>query len=190
MLDLMSMLPLYYRKSKIMRAITDSISAEIERLRQYNESLNTEFCIDTADESIEKWERSHAITPIAADEIEKRRARVKAKMRDDDIMTETNFKNLLRAYVGEVEISVDSENGILYIELLDVWGIPQNNDDIIYTIEENKPAHLMYAIKYLFSTWQAAANKFDTFEAIQDETWLEAASHHEDMQGGAEILWL
>lgn len=181
MADMMKLIPTYYRKSKIMQTIVNVLEAEINAIGAAAQLLNMEFCIDTANETIGRWETGHGLQNTD-DDIYKRRARIKAKMRGTGTMTKKEFENLLKSYTGEVDITVDAKNSAMHIALLDIYGIPRNNDDILYAIEEFKPAHLAYVVQYSFNTWQAAANKFSTWESVKNMTFLELASYYEETQ--------
>lgn len=177
MSDLMKMLPNYYKSSAVMKCIITAIQNETERLREYTNQLNSDFCIDTATEdSIKLWEDSHAVIPKYT-ELDKRRKVVKARIRSTKTGTEKDVINLILSYTGEAEIKFDYENSIMRITITDTYGIPKNNEDIIKAIETYKPAHFDYTLTYRYITWAAAAAVYGDYDTAKELTWYDMASH-------------
>ena len=177
--NLMNRLPRYYHNSYVMQIILDSLANEFQRLNEYKESIEAEMNIDTATDKISLYEESYGLQQ-QNDSLYNRRARVKSRIRGTGNISETEFVNILLSYTGEADIDVDIKNSKITIKLTDVWGIPPNNNDIIHAIEEYKPAHFVYAIEYLFTTWQAVSIVFETFKSAENMTWLQLASIKEE----------
>lgn len=177
--NLMRRMPGYYHKAYVMNIILDALMAEFQRLNAYKEKMQTEMAIDTASDKIGIYENSYGL-PQMDDSLYNRRARVKGRMRGTGNISESEFINILLAYTGEADIEIDSRNSKIIVKLTDVWGIPPTNADIINTIEDYKPAHFIYKIEYLFTTWQAVSRIHETFKSAEAMTWLLLASIKED----------
>ncbi|TCO78013.1 putative phage tail protein [Marinisporobacter balticus] len=149
---LMKYLPSYYRKSKVMKNLTQSQEEELQELiKKIGEKIN-QFYIDTADHSLERWEKDLGISISNEKNLEFRRSVIKSKLRGIGTVTANLLENVAQSYEkGDIEVKEDNKYKKFIIRFIDTLGAPPNLEDLKNAIEEIKPAHLIvdYQFKYL-----------------------------------------
>lgn len=165
-----SNMPSYYRKSKVMQEIMQSIESEFALLKERMELTENQFFVVLADENISEHEKDAGLTPDTNADIDTRRGRVMSKLRGSGTVTKSMMKNVAASFVnGDIEIIEYPSEYCFAVKFTSRTGVPYNITDIQAMIEEIKPAHL--AVEYIFTyrLWQ------DVIETLQD--WEEARSY-------------
>ena len=165
-------LPSYYRKSKVMNQLMDSLESEYERLKQEVRLTENQFFVLLADKNISKHEADVGITPDPSADLETRRGRILSKLRGTGTVTKTMMKNVAASFVnGEIEIVEYASEYLFAVKFMSKQGIPYNLADIQKVIEDIKPAHL--AVEYIFTyrLWQDVLNTLSDWDETRSYTW-------------------
>lgn len=163
---LLSYMPIYYRKSKVIDNINNSNGIELENFNNKLESTLNQFFIDTADFTLERWEKDLGLDINNNLNIEYRRSRIKARLRGQGTVTIKLIENVAESFSnGEVAVTEDNPNYSFTIKFIGIKGIPPNMDDLQRAIEEIKPAHLAFKFEYTYLTW----DEFDNYNRTWDE---------------------
>lgn len=164
--NLLRHMPLYYRKSNVLRDIFNAISPELELFDKKIENTLFQFYISKADTALSRYENEYGIKVEELKKIEYRRNVIISKLRGLGTTTIEAIKNISRTYTnGEVDVIEDFENGHFTIFFKSILGIPPNIDDLYNSIHQIKPAHLSFGFKYSYLTW----NDFDEYNYTFDE---------------------
>ena len=167
-------MPSYYRKSKIVNELLDSIEAEFEALR--NEVLLTEnqFFVILSERNINNHEQDVGLTPDNTADINTRRGRVLSRLRGTGTVTKTMMKNVAASFVnGDIEIIEYPSEYCFAVKFTSRTGVPYNLSDIQNMIEKIKPAHL--AVEYIFTyrLWQDVIDSLQDWETVNTYTWAQ-----------------
>ena len=167
-------MPSYYRKSRIVNELLDSIEAEFEVLR--NEVLLTEnqFFVILSERNINNHEQDVGLTPDNTADINTRRGRVLSRLRGTGTVTKTMMKNVAASFVnGDIEIIEYPSEYTFAVKFTSRTGVPYNLEDIQKMIEEIKPAHL--AVEYIFTyrLWQYVIDSLKDGETVNTYTWAQ-----------------
>ncbi|WP_432406730.1 putative phage tail protein [Wukongibacter sp. M2B1] len=145
-------LPSYYKNSKVIADITDTQNEEIEKFIKSVKDTFNQFFIDTADSSLERWERELGIPVNNAKENEYRRSAIKSKLKGSGTVTVDLIKNVCKSYNDdEVDIIEDNSNMRFIVKFLTTKGKPTYIDDLKKVLEEIKPAHLQLDFEYIYN---------------------------------------
>ena len=131
--------------------ILNAISLSLENINQKLVEFYSNFYFDKLTlDGVIYFENELAITPIANQTIEDRRATIQAKW----LANNHNSIHLIQAVCDawkKGEIKADFKNGKIQIEFVGGYGIPENLDTLKANINEVKPAHLPFVLifKYL-----------------------------------------
>jgi uncharacterized protein YmfQ (DUF2313 family) len=147
-------MPKYYKTSKVIDNINNSNSIE---LTAFNDELNNilnQFFVDTADYTLERWEKELGIEVNNNYDINFRRSRIKSKLRGQGTVTVSLIKNISESFSnGEVDVIEDNANYNFTIKFISILGIPPNMDDLQKAVEDIKPAHLGFIFAYTYNTY-------------------------------------
>lgn len=165
-------LPSYYRKSKVMQELFDSIESEFQRLKDKVTLTENQFFVILSDENITLHEQDTGLTPDPSADIGTRRGRVLSKLRGTGTVTKTMMKNVAASFVnGDIEIIEYPSQYCFSVKFTSRTGVPYNIADIQAMIEEIKPAHL--AVEYIFTyrLWEEVLATQSTWETTNNYTW-------------------
>lgn len=153
-MELINLLPDYYRDNKTMEELQGILSADINRLSSnFNETIDQCF-INTATALLSRYEKIYGIQVDVTKSDEFRRERIRAKIRGVGTVTKKMIEATARAYSnGEVEVIEDPANYSFKIKFVGIKGIPANMADLTVTVEEIKPAHLTFEFEYTYNLW-------------------------------------
>lgn len=153
--NLMKYLPWYYKDSKVMKEIQDSISKEFGALTYFVKDLEKQFFIDTATWGLSIYEKELGLKTNMSLSYEERREIIKAKLRGRGTTTKAMIKNTAEAFSGgEVDVIEYPEEYYFVVKFIGVKGIPRNMQGFIDMLETIKPAHLAYSFKYTYTVWK------------------------------------
>jgi len=150
-MELMSLLPEYYRNNKTMKELQGILSTDINKLvSSFNETIDQCF-VNTATSLLSRYEKIYGIQVDVSKSNEFRRERIRAKIRGVGTVTKKMIEATARSYSnGEVEIVEDTANYKFIIKFVGTRGLPPNMADLTLTIEEIKPAHLAYEFEFIY----------------------------------------
>lgn len=165
-------MPAYYKKSRVMKEIINSIDNEIQRLQNTVAITENQFFVTLADRDIQKHEQDVGLISDAVADIETRRGRILSKLRGTGTVTKTMMKNVAASFVnGDIEITEYPSEYCFAVKFTSRTGVPYNISDIQKMIEEIKPAHL--AVEYIFTyrLWQDILESLNNWETVNSHTW-------------------
>lgn len=152
-MDLMEMLPNYYRGNVTMEKLQSILAEKIQALaKDINETIDQCF-VNTATALLSRYEKIYGLDVDISKSNEFRRERIRAKIRGVGTVTKEMLKAVARSYSnGEVEVIEDPANYKFIIKFIGTRGLPPNMADLTVTIEEIKPAHLAYEFEFIYRT--------------------------------------
>lgn len=139
------------KQCPFVQMIVNAISLFLENINQKLVEFYSNFYFDKLTmDGVIYFENELAITPMANQTIEDRRATIQAKW----LANNHNSIYLIQAVCDawkKGEIKADFKNGKIQIEFVGGYGIPENLDTLKANINEVKPAHLPFVLifKYL-----------------------------------------
>ena len=165
-------MPAYYKNSKIVKEIIDSIEAECLLLRKQTQLAENQFFVILSDSNIQNHEQDVGLTPDPSADIDTRRGRVLSRLRGTGTVTKTMMKNVAASFVnGDIEIIEYPSRYCFAVKFTSRTGIPYNIEDIKAMVEELKPAHL--AVEYIFTyrLWQDVLDTLSNWTTVKSYTW-------------------
>ena len=146
--EMFAYLSWYYGNSRIMQSVLDSQGVEIDAARLTLEEILKQAYVDTATWGLDLWEKELAVTPPQGAELALRRALVNAKLLRPAIMTPEQIQAIINQFVaGKTAKVIEIPKTYTFrvdIPLGDLlWKVEMRQ-----ALEEAKPAHLGYAIRY------------------------------------------
>lgn len=165
-------MPGYYRKSKVMNDLVQSIENEFERLKAETALTENQFFVILSDRDIKNHEEDIGLVPDASADIDTRRGRVLSKLRGTGTVTKTMMKNVAASFVnGDIEIIEYPSEYCFAVKFTSKTGVPYNIADIQAMIEEIKPAHL--AVEYIFTyrLWQDILDEIQIWTTAKNYSW-------------------
>lgn len=163
---LLSYMPKYYRKSKVINNINNSNFIELNNLYNRLNSVLNQFFIDSADFSLEKWEKELGIEVNNNYNTDFRRSRIISKLRGQGTVTVKLIKNVAESFSnGEVDVIEDNHNYSFKVKFIGTRGLPPNLDDFKNSIEDIKPAHLSCIFEFTWLTF----DEFENYNKTVDE---------------------
>lgn len=138
--DISRYLPPFLSKDESFKEILDVHSREHENLRAKLIDMAKQFFIETATYSMSDWEEFVGVKKLS-DDLEARRARVKAKLLGSEVMTVENVNKLIRAFTdGNTsyveELNVPNQIKFVMLDHVLYWR------ELIDSARELMPAHL------------------------------------------------
>ncbi|MFW2490958.1 YmfQ family protein [Clostridium chromiireducens] len=170
--DLMKYMPEYYQKSIITNMILNSQSHEMGQLILTIEDIERQLYIKTATWGLKYWEDIYNISTNLNLSYEARREVIIAKKRGRGTVTKQMLKNTAIAFSGgDVEIIEQPEIDSFTVNFIGIKGIPQNMAGFLNMLEDIKPAHLGYDIKYSYTVWDVVEQKNLKWNGVKTSTW-------------------
>lgn len=167
---LFSYMPNYYKTSKIIDNLNNANAKELDGFDKKLDSVLNQFFLDTADFSLERWEKELGLEVNNSYDIEFRRSRIRSKRRGQGTITVNLIKNVAESFSnGEVDTIEDNPNYSFTVKFVGVKGIPPNLDDLKKAIEDIKPAHLAVTYTFTYTVWQEV--KSITWGQVKTGTW-------------------
>lgn len=171
-LDLMQYLPDYYRGVKEMESLQDTLGREILALRSGAVVVLAQAYVETATQSLGRWEEELGLSTDPSKSPESRREIIKAKRRGAGTTTPQMIERVASAFTGG-EVVVEEVPGEyrFIVRFVGTLGIPPNMAGLIQILEETKPAHLGYEFLYTYTFWDSL--KTLTWNGAYGKTWNE-----------------
>ncbi len=167
---LLSYMPGYYKTSKVVDNLNNANALELNNYHQKLEEVFNQFFINTADFSLEKWEKELGLVVDNSYNTEFRRSRIMSKIRGQGTVTINLIKAVSESYAnGEVDVIENNSDYSFAVKFVGLKGIPPNLDDLKKAIEDIKPAHLAVVYEFTYNPWNYA--KSFTWEDIKQNTW-------------------
>lgn len=169
-MELIDLLPDYYRDNRTMEELQRILSADINKLVGNFKSTIDQCFVSTATSLLSRYEKIYGIQVDVNKSNEFRRERIKAKIRGIGTVTKQMIEATARSYSnGEVEVIEYPDEYRFVVKFVGSKGIPANMADLTLTIEEIKPAHLAFEFEYTYNTWNDVAHM--TWDEASVFTW-------------------
>jgi len=147
--EMMGFIPWYYEDSTVMNQIICSQSEEIVAVRSTIMHILAQFYVDTAaEDGIVLWEKELGLTPSEEASLDLRRAQVKAKLQLPAIMTPLQIQSIVNLFVNNHTAKVVELPGTYHFRIDIPFGDLIWSAEMRQAVEEAKPAHLGYSIRY------------------------------------------
>ena len=165
-------LPKYERKNTLIAEILKSVAIELDKLTVKADENYAELFIDTAINALILHERDLGIEKSLLSN-QQRRELVTAHYRATlEQTTDETIKNVASAFSnGEVEINKTDTEGLYEIKFIGTYGIPNNMEGLINTIDTIIPAHLGVIYSYIGNVWNTVEHL--SWEQVKAYTWDE-----------------
>lgn len=172
--------------------LTEAETVALEVLDAELKDLENNMTLsNTTETQINRREAEFGVVSDPSKPIEQRRAVLVAKLRGQGTTTPEFIRSVAASYqYGEVSVDETSAPYTVQIIFESVIGIPPNMDDFVKTIEEVKPAHLVFEYIYKYNTWdmiEAFEKTWDEWEAL-DITFDGLMTYHENDTSAATIV--
>lgn len=156
----------FYSNSGMMLNLFEVEDRELDLINNDIESAYRQYFIDSADVSLDQWEREYGLPKSNLPE-DQRRATVKAKMRGYGTVTVNHIKNVCDAYTnGDVDVIEKSITSEFEIKFQSVYGIPPNLDDLKKIIEQIKPAHLGVTYTFRYVVYSQLKDLYSNYDSL------------------------
>jgi hypothetical protein len=165
-------MPGYYKTSNVIDNLNNANAIELNSFNQKLDNLLNQFFNDTADFTLERWEKELGLEVMNNYDPEFRRSKVKGKLRGSGTVTIKLIENVSESFANaEVAIIENNPAYSFTVKFVGTKGIPANLDDLKAAIELIKPAHLAVEYEFTHTTWSEV--KAATWGAIKSGTWGE-----------------
>ncbi|WP_373845088.1 YmfQ family protein [Clostridium sp.] len=170
--DLLYRLPPHLKEISEFKSWGDVSSYELGLSAWQEEDILNQCFVDTATWGLVFWESIFNITTDLNKSYEDRRAVIKAKLRGSGTTTRQMIKNTAEAFSGgECDVIMHPEDNSFTVQFIGIKGIPKNLEDFKHMLEDIKPAHLGYYLKYTYTVWDFLKNENLTWGQAKPKTW-------------------
>lgn len=170
--DLLYRLPPHLKEIAEFKSWNDVSSYELGFSAWQEEDILNQCFIDTATWGLLFWEKIFSIPTDLNKSYEDRREVIKAKLRGSGTTNEQMIKNTAEAFSGgECNIIMHPEDYSFTVQFVGIKGIPKNLESFKQMLEDIKPAHLGYDLKYTYTVWNFLKDKNLTWNQAKSNTW-------------------
>lgn len=161
-----------YKGKKNISKLIKVIDGENAQLKLYADELQDQAVISKATWGIAEWEKELNIEHKPDYSLEERREVIGARIRGRGTTTKAMLINAAEAFSGgEVDIIEKPEEFEFIIKFVGTKGVPTNMGDFTDMLDTIKPAHLVYAFEYTYTTWGELKER--TWDEVAQYTWGE-----------------
>ena len=158
-MDLVTLLPEYYRGNLTMEELQSILSTDINDLANGLDETIDQCFVNTTTALLSRYEEIYGIQVDVSKSNEFRRERIRAKIRGTGTVTKQMIIDTAISFSnGEVEVIEDPSTYSFIVKFVGTLGMPGNMADLTITIEEIKPAHLSYTFEYVYRTHAELSN--------------------------------
>lgn len=163
-------MPNYYRTSKVIDNLNNTNATELNNFDKKLDSILNQFFINTADFTLERWEKELGIKIDNSYDVNFRRSKILSKIRGQGTVTIDLIKSVSESFTnGQVNVTENNPEYSFTIKFIGNKGIPPNLDDLKKAIEDIKPAHLAVQYAFTYNPWSYL--KTITWGTAKTETW-------------------
>jgi hypothetical protein len=171
-IDLMKYLPLYYHQMLEMRLIQGQLGEEIGKQAAAFEDTLAQYYVHSSTWGLTRWEKMMGLASDPSLPNARRRESIIAKMRGAGTTTRVKIIQTAIAFSGgEVNVVEYPAESRFEVVFVGTKGIPPNMAGFIRMLEDIKPAHLAYSLKYTYTVWNQI--KALTWNQAKGKTWSE-----------------
>ena len=182
MVDLINLLPRFYRGLKEMQQIQSTLQQELTAAEDYIKDILAQMSLHSATWGLRLWEKELGLETNESLSFTMRREIIRAKMRGSGTTTKKLVTEVAQSYsYGEVTVTEVNEIYTIKITFVGEKGIPANLAALKRALREIIPAHLVVQYVFTYLTW----DEFDAYNKTWDEwdalnlTWDEFEKYSE-----------
>ncbi len=143
----------YYEDNATMIELQKILGTDTDKMELNMDKLINEVFLNTASESLSRYELIFGIKTEPDKPDQYRRDRLITKRMGQGTVTKQFVKNISEQYSnGQVDIEEDSKNYVIKIKFTGTIGIPPNLDDLKETLKDIIPAHLNIVYVIIYNT--------------------------------------
>ncbi|MBY6915494.1 DUF2313 domain-containing protein [Clostridium botulinum] len=139
---LINYMPGYYKKSELIKNISNANANELNILNQYIIKVLNQFFLLDSDITLDRWEKEFGIVPNNKLTNDERIKRIISKIRGLGTINDEALKNIALSYGDEIEVTENNPDNSFLINIISYSGFKKEIDNLFSTVEELKPAHL------------------------------------------------
>jgi len=171
-IDLMKYLPLYYYEVVEMLAIQSKLGGELGEQAEAIETAFDQYFVHSATWGLTRWENVLGLKSDTSLPDARRRESIFAKLRGAGTTTKLKIIQTAIAFSGgEVNVVEYPAESRFEVVFVGTKGIPPNMAGFIQMLEDIKPAHLAFALKYTYTVWNQIGTM--TWDEARSKTWSE-----------------
>lgn len=171
MRSLISYLPDYYKKSAVMKTLTNSADAELARLSDAAKDTAAQMTVCSADRLLARYEDDLGIVPREGETVEERRGRILSRIRGRGVVTADTLKTVVETFVdGVVKVTEKPSENTVTITFITCKGEPARMEEIRSAVNEIIPAHLAVVWVYTYRTWNDVLS-IGAWDDVSAYTW-------------------
>jgi hypothetical protein len=168
--NLLGYLPEYWHGIREMKLLQEGLAFEVGQTQLACEDLLRQYFVGTATWGLAWWEREFALATDPSMSLEWRREIIRAKIRGTGTATRQMIISAAATFSGgDVNVIEYPDEGRFEVVFIGVKGIPANISGFIRMLEEIKPAHLSYTLRYTFTVWNNLVSL--TWGEAGSKTW-------------------
>lgn len=128
-----------------------ALEVEITKLWETRDQFEQNLIPGEAELFLDQWEKMYGLETDLSLSLEKRRERLRSKMRASGTATAVMIKNVVESFLnGQAEIIEHPENYAFDVKFISVIGVPENLKILDAALDDVKPAHLTYQYLYRY----------------------------------------
>ncbi|MGG1635011.1 putative phage tail protein [Paenibacillus sp. NRS-1760] len=171
-IDLMKYLPPYYYEVVEMLAIQSKLGGELGEQAEAIETALDQYFVHSATWGLTRWENVLGLKSDSSLPDARRRESIFAKLRGAGTTTKVKIIQTAIAFSGgEVNVVEYPAESRFEVVFVGTKGIPPNMAGFIQMLEDIKPAHLAFALKYTYTVWNQIGTM--TWKQARGKTWSE-----------------
>lgn len=149
-----------------------ALDSERQALRQAEEDLAAQLCVDSATWGLACWEAALGLAVEVEKNISFRRSRVKSKLMGAGVTTAELVQDVAASFSkGAVAVREDAAAYRVDIAFIGSIGVPPNMDDLTAALREIMPAHLGWDYRFYYNTWEATRRH--TWAELKGRRWAQ-----------------
>ena len=155
-MDLMELLPDYYKDNSEMEKLQKILSAEADNAVNGLDTAVDECFIDTASSMLSRYEKMYGIKTDESLSDEARREKIKAKMVGTGTFTKQMLINALKAFAGGQSTIIEQFKDYKFIIKFNDYNRVPSQESIVEIhriTDELKPTHLNYEHTFTYNWW-------------------------------------
>lgn len=157
-MNLMSMVPLSWRKSPELAEIQRVVALELKRARDARDFVLAQLRVETATVGLVGWERAVGITTDLSLSLDLRRSKVKAKLQGLGVTTPEVIQTIVERFTGG-DASLEEHPSEYWFKVVvdGVLNPPEDMDAMRHSVTEVKPAHLDHEYELQYQSGRLSA---------------------------------
>ncbi|WP_053374265.1 putative phage tail protein [Paenibacillus sp. FJAT-27812] len=171
-IDLMNDLPSFYHPILEMQVIQNQLGGELGKQSADIEEAFEQYFVRSATWGLARWEKVLGLGSDSSLPDARRRESIIAKLRGAGTTTKAKIIQTAFAFSGgEVNVIEYPAESRFEVVFVGTKGIPPNMAGFIRMLEDIKPAHLAFSLKYTYTVWNQIGTM--NWQQANSKTWSE-----------------